>query len=294
MVEFCAYWLAGFISRTIPRHFAYWIALRMSDLYFFRDRRAREAVMANLRQVAAFPGRYPTERELRPTTRTTVQLFGKYLADFFRFQRLSEADIRRLVVIEHPEYIEQAVRLDRGVVVVTAHLGNWEIGGAVIAGMGYAMNVVALRQSSERLNNFFQKHRRKRGMTVIPIGSSVKRMIAALRRKEFVALLADRDYSGQQQLSTLCGAPACLPRGAAWLGEKTGAVVLPGFVLRKEDDTFLMKLYPPIVPGPGITQDDIQRKIGEALEDGIGAYPHQWFMFEKVWDGQSYGAHEAR
>ena len=55
-----------------------------------------------------------------------------------------------------------------------------------------------------------------------------------------------------------------------------------------------MKLYPPIVPGPGITQDDIQRKIGEALEDGIGAYPHQWFMFEKVWDGQSYGAHEAR
>jgi len=294
VVEFCAYWLAGFISRTIPRHFAYWIALRMSDLYFFRDRRAREAVMANLRQVAAFPGRYPTERELRPTTRTTVQLFGKYLADFFRFQRLSEADIRRLVVIEHPEYIEQAVRLDRGVVVVTAHLGNWEIGGAVIAGMGYAMNVVALRQSSERLNNFFQKHRRKRGMTVIPIGSSVKRMIAALRRKEFVALLADRDYSGQQQLSTLCGAPACLPRGAAWLGEKTGAVVLPGFVLRKEDDTFLMKLYPPIVPGPGITQDDIQRKIGEALEDGIGAYPHQWFMFEKVWDGQSYGAHEAR
>jgi KDO2-lipid IV(A) lauroyltransferase len=266
----------------------------MSDLYFFRDRRAREAVMANLRQVAAFQGRYPTERELRLTTRTTFQFFGKYLADFFRFQSLSEADIQRLVVVEHAEYIEQAVRLDRGVVVVTAHLGNWEIGGAVIAGMGYAMNVVALRQSSERLNNFFQKHRRKRGMTVIPIGSSVKRMIAALRRKEFVALLADRDYSGQKQLTNLCGAPACLPRGAAWLGEKTGAVVLPGFVLRKEDDTFLMKLYPPIVPGPGITQDDIQRKIGEALEDGIGAYPHQWFMFEKVWDGQSYGAHEAR
>ncbi len=99
MVEFCAYWFAGFISRTIPRHFAYWIALRMSDLYFFRDRRAREAVMANLRQVAAFQGRYPTERELRLTTRTTFQFFGKYLADFFRFQRLTEADIRRLVEI---------------------------------------------------------------------------------------------------------------------------------------------------------------------------------------------------
>lgn len=294
MIEYCAYWLAGFISRSIPRHFAYWIALRLSDFYFFRDRRARDAVMANLRQVMAFQGRYPTERELRLTARTTFQFFGKYLVDFFRFQRLDEVDIRRLVAVEHAGYIEQASSMGRGVVVVTAHLGNWEIGGAVIAGMGYAMNVIALRQPSEKLNNFFQKHRRKRGMTVIPLGSSVKRMISALRRNEFVALLADRDYSGQQELSDLCGEPACLPRGAAWLAEKTGAVVLPGFVLRKEDDTFLMKMYPPIVPGPGVTQADIQRKIGEALEDGIGAYPHQWFMFERVWDGQSYGSHEAR
>ena len=227
MIEYCAYWLAGFISRTIPRHFAYWIALRLSDFYFFRDRRARDAVMANLRQVMAFQGRYPTERELRLTARTTFQFFGKYLVDFFRFQRLDETDIRRLVAVEHAGYIEQASSMGRGVVVVTAHLGNWEIGGAVIAGMGYAMNVIALRQPSEKLNNFFQKHRRKRGMTVIPLGSSVKRMISALRRNEFVALLADRDYSGQQELSDLCGEPACLPRGAAWLAEKTGAVVLP-------------------------------------------------------------------
>lgn len=290
MIEFCAYWLAGWLSRTIPRHFAYWLALRISDLYFFIDRHAREAVMANLHQVMAYQGRHPTERELRLTARTTFQFFGKYLVDFFRFQSLSEDDIRRLVTIEHPEYIEQAWKAGRGVVAVTAHLGNWEIGGAVLAGLGYPINVVVLKQPSAKLNDFFQKHRRKRGMTVIPVGASVKRMISALRRKEFVALLADRDYSEHREFTPLCGVPACLPRGAAWLAEKTGAVVMPGFVLRQEDDTFLMKLYPPIVPVPGLSQEEIQRKINDALEDAIGAYSHQWFMFQKVWDGRSYGA----
>lgn len=292
MIEYGAYWLAGWISRTIPRHFAYWLALRISDLYFFLDRKGREAVMANLQQVMAFRGRHPTKRELRLTARTTFQFFGKYLVDFFRFQRLDEADIRRLVKIEHPEFVEQAWRAGKGVVAVTAHLGNWEIGGAALAGMGCPMNVVALRQPSKKLNDFFQKHRRRRGMTVVPLGSSVKRLVAALRRNEFVALLGDRDYSEHRDFSSLCGMPTCLPHGAAWLAAKTGAVILPGFVLREEDDTFLMKLFPPIVPVPGMTQDEIQRKIGEALEDAISAYPHQWFMFQKVWDGKTYGDHK--
>ena len=290
MIEYGAFWLAGLISRTIPRHFAYWLALRLSDLYFFFERRGRAAVIANLRQVMAFTGRHPTERELRLTARTTFQFFGKYLVDFFRFQRLDEADIRRLVTIENPGYIEQAYQAGKGVIAVTAHLGNWEIGGAVLAGMGYPLNVVALRQPSAKLNDFFQKHRRKRGMVVMPLGASVKRLIGALRKKEFVALLADRDYSNHKDFTPLCGVPACLPQGAAWLAAKTGAVVLPGFVLRKEDDTFLMKMYPPIVPVAGMSQETIQVKISKALEDAISAYPHQWFMFQKVWDGQSYGS----
>jgi len=290
MIEYGAYWLAGLISRTIPRHFAYWLALRISDLYFFFERQGRSAVMANLKQVMVFKGWHPTERELRLTARTTFQFFGKYLVDFFRFQRLDEADIRRLVTIEHPEYIEQAYQAGKGVIAVTAHLGNWEIGGAVLAGLGYPLNVVALRQPSAKLNDFFQKHRRKRGMVVMPLGASVKRLIGALRKKEFVALLADRDYSEHKDYTLLCGAPACLPRGAAWLAAKTGAVIMPGFVLRKEDDTFLMKMYPPIIPLPGMSQDEIQGKISKALEDAISAYPHQWFMFQKVWDGHSYGA----
>lgn len=293
MLRYFAYKLAGWMSRTPPRHFAYWLSLRIADVYYFLDRRGREAVLDNLRHVHAYKGDRVTERELRLATRRAFQCFGKYLVDFFRFSRLTEEDMRRLVVIEHPEYVEQARALGKGVVLVTAHLGNWELGGAVLAGMGYPLNAVTLRQPSAKLNEFFQKHRRQRGVTIIPLGHAVGAMIRALRRNELVALLADRDYSMRNDFVLFCGVPACLPRGPAWLADKTGAPVVPGFMLRKPDDTFVLRMYPPILPGPSMNREELQRKIGEVLEDGVCGHPSQWFMFEKVWNGCSYGTAEA-
>lgn len=289
MFEFYAYWLAGFVSRTIPRHFAYWLSLRISDAYFFCDRRGRTAVMNNLRRIQEFRGQTVSVRQLRRTARRTFQFFGKYLVDFFRFSQLSEDEIRRLVAIDHPEHIEAAAHAGKGVIVVTAHLGNWELGGAVMAALGHPLNVVVLRQPSAKLNDFFQKHRRRRGMTIIPLGHAVGRLVEALQRKEFVALLADRDYSRRTDFVSLCGAPACLPRGPAWLAKATGAAVLPGFMLRRDDDTFVLRLYPPIFPGEHESREEIQRKLCAVLEDAVCRSPHQWFMFENVWNGRSYG-----
>ncbi len=289
MLQYLAYKLAEWLSRTPPRHFAYWLSLRIADLYFFLDRRGREAVVDNLRRVYAFKRESVTERELGLVARAAFQYFGKYLVDFFRFSRLSEDDIRRLVVVEHPEYVEQARALGKGVILVTAHLGNWELGGAVLASMGYPINAVVLKQPSVKLNEFFQKHRRQRGMTIIPVGHAASAMVSALQRNELVALLADRDYSMRNDFVEFCGAPACLPRGPAWMAERTGAPVVPGFMLRRADDTFVLRLYPPIVPGPELGREAIQQKIGEVLEDGVCGNPSQWFMFEKVWDGHGYG-----
>ncbi len=289
MLQYLAYKLAEWLSRTPPRHFAYWLSLRIADLYFFLDRRGRGAVVDNLRHVYAFKREGVTEGDLKLIARSAFQYFGKYLVDFFRFSRLTEEDIRRLVVVEYPEYLERARALGKGVILVTAHLGNWELGGAVLATMGYPINAVVLKQPSAKLNEFFQKHRRRRGMTIIPVGHAASAMVGALRRNELVALLADRDYSMRNDFVSFCGAPACLPRGPAWMAERTGAPVVPGFMLRRADDTFVLRLYPPIVPGSGMGREAIQQKISESLEDGVCGSPAQWFMFEKVWDGHGYG-----
>lgn len=288
MLTYSLYRLAEGLSRAIPRPFAYWISLRVADLYFFFDRRGREAVIANLRRVMEFGGQAATPAQTRLAARRTFQHFGKYVVDFFRFARLSERDIRRLVTIDHPEYVDQSLALGKGVILVTAHLGNWELGGAVLAGLGYRVNAVVLEQRSARLNEFFQHYRRRRGMAIIPLGHAVPQLIRALRRNECVALLADRDYSTRTDFAMFCGASACLPRGPVWLAEKTGAPIVPGFLIRRGDDTFEMRLYTPIDPA-GKTVEQIRRDVCAVLEDAVLRNPDQWFMFERVWDGQSYG-----
>lgn len=289
VLRYVLYKLAEWMSKTPPRHFAYWLSLRIADAYFVLDRRGRSAVMDNLRQVYSFKGQSVTERELSLVTRRAFQNFGKYLVDFFRFSRLSEEDMRRLVVIENVNYVDDALRRGKGVLLVTAHLGNWELGGAVLASIGYPINAVALRQPSAKLNEFFQRHRRKRGMKIIPLGHAVGSMIHALRGNELVALLADRDYSLRNDFVRFCGAEACLPRGPAWMSVKTGAPVVAGFMLRRPDDTFCLRMYPPMFPEQAGGREVLQERICRVLEDAISTEPSQWFMFERVWDGQSYG-----
>lgn len=288
MFKYFAYFLAGAVSRGTPRRFAYWLALRIADLYFFLDRRGRRAVMANLRQVFAFRGEQPGRRQLRLAARRTFQNFAKYLVDFFRFSRLTETEIRELLEIEHGENLEQAKADGKGVILITGHLGNWELGGAVLASMGHRINAVALRHPSAKVNDFFQRHRRQRGVKIVPLGHAVSELINALRRQECVGLLADRDYSRHNDFVPLCGVPACLPRGPAWLAEQTGAPIVPVFVLRQDDDTFLLRVGEPLRANVGGSRKDLQRRICGVLETAIGGNPSQWFMFERVWDGHNY------
>lgn len=289
MSAYLGYKAAEWLSKTPPRHFAYWLGLRIADLYYWLDRKARRAVLENLSRVYAFKGQPVTASEMDLAARKVFQNFGKYLVDFFRFSRLSEEDIRRLVIIENIQHLDQALALGRGVLLVTAHLGNWELGGSVLASLGYRMNAVVLRQPSFKLNEFFQRYRRQRGMRIVPLGRAAGAMMEALRRNELVALLADRDYSRRNDPVLFCGASACLPRGPAWMAVKTGAPVVVGFMLRRPDDTFVLSLYPPIVPGEGMGREPIQTEICRVMEDGVCGNPSQWFMFEPVWDGHGYG-----
>lgn len=289
MVKYLGYLLAEAVSRGASRRLAYWLALRTADLYFALDRSARRAVMSNLRQVVASDGRAPERDAVRRLARKTFHNFGKYLVDFFRFSRLTEEEIRSLVAVEGQTHLERAQAEGKGVVLVTGHIGNWELGGAVLAGMGYKLNAVALQHPSAKINEFFQRHRRQRGMAIIPFGHAVSTLIKALKRKECVALLADRDYSKRTDLAWLFGAPASLPRGPAWLAEKTGAPIMPGFVLRRDDDTFVLRCHEPIAARAGIGREEIQQRICRVLETEIRANPSQWFMFERVWGGHNYG-----
>lgn len=286
MPNYCSYCLAAGLSRKLPGHFAYWVGLRIADLFYFFQHDSRRAVQKNLLQIYSWRGIKPARRTLRGLTRKTFQNFGKYLVDFFRFTQLAQRELEQLVSIEHLHRLEEVYRLGRGVIVVTAHFGNWEMGGAVLHALGYPVNAVVAPERLPRLQRLLQKQREERGLHVVNVGCSARALLRGLQRGELVALLADRDFSHEHHSIDLFGKTVHLPRGAAWLSHKTDAPILPIFLLRQEDDTFLMRIHPPIFPDSADGIDATMSRIRDILQSEIGERPCQWFIFHEFWKSE--------
>jgi len=256
------------------------------------DHKGRQAIMSNLRQILTFQGVQPSDKHLRGMARKTFQHFGKYLVDFFRSQAMSRKKVLRDVEIAHPEYLAQCHGLGRGVIVVTAHLGNWEMGGAILAALGYVVNAVALPYRHARIEKLVHRCRMRRGIRPIPVKGSIRTMIQCLKRGEMVALLSDRDFTVSPEPLSFFGRPAYLPRGPAWLALRTGAPILPGFLVRQPDDRYLMILHEPILVEPGMDELTLRERIRDCLQEEIATHPVQWYIFEEFWDLENHGTEQ--
>lgn len=271
------------LVRLLPLPFAYWLFLRLCDAAYFLNRRGREAVRENLRTVFAHQGIVPSRRLLDGCARKTFQYFGKYLADFIRFRRLSAEGVRENVSIQGLEFIHGIRESRRGAILLTAHHGNWELGGSFMASMGLAVNAVVRPVDSPALERIFRFFRERRGMKVIPLAHAGVGVVKALRRGEVVALVGDRDFTGNGRPWPFFGRTASLPRGAAWFAHRTGAPLYVGFVTRAPDDSFILRVHPPIEPADAGGEDEIQRRIAAIMEEAIARDPCQWFVFERFW-----------
>lgn len=283
MAGYLAYRVAAALACGLPRRQAYWVGLRIADAYYYFDAPARRAVTANLERIYRWRGIAPARETLRGMTRKTFQYFGKYLVDFFRLAHLDRAEVDRQVSIEHGERLAEAFARGRGVVLVTAHLGNWELGGAVLCALGYPVSAVVAPERLPRLERLLSRQRERRGVRTVQVGKSARTLLRRLRAGECVALLADRDFSREQRELELFGMPVHLPRGAAWLAHRAGAPVLPVFLLRQEDDTYLLRVHAPIDPSSAGGVDETHARIRDALQAEIAAHPHQWFVFHDFW-----------
>ena len=273
------------LIRLLPLPVAYWLGLRICDLFYFLNRRGRTAVRENLRIVFDHQGLVPSRRILDGCARKTFQYFGKYLADFIRYRKLTPAGVRENVSIQGLEQLEAIRASKRGALLLTAHCGNWELGGAFIASMGIPIHAVVRPVPSPALERIFHFFREQRGLKVIPLDKAGIGIAKALKRGEAVALVGDRDFTGNGHPHAFFGRETSLPRGAAWFARRLGVPIYLGFVTRAPDDTFILRLHPPIDPAQVPTEDAIQDRIVAVMEATIARDPCQWFIFDPFWPG---------
>ncbi len=283
MVNYLFYRLGEAVSLSLSIKLGYKIAIFFSNLHYIFAFGDRKIVKENLKTI--FPQK--SAQEIRRIRLEVFRNFAKYLVDFFRFQKLDARYIERNIRLENRHYLDEALSKGKGVIVLSAHLGNWELGGAVLGVLGYPFYAIALPHKDKKVDNFFNYQRESKGVKVIPLGRAVSACLNALKENKMIALVADRSFTGKGVIIDFFGRQSYFPKGPAVFSLKTGACIVPMFMLRNEDDSFTFKIERPLEVSLRDRENNdltgVVKKYKVIIEDYIRRFPEQWFMFRRFW-----------
>jgi KDO2-lipid IV(A) lauroyltransferase len=183
--------------------------------------------------------------------------------------------------------LHRALEAGRGAIVVTPHLGNWDLGAAAIATCGHPVHAVTDPFGPPEVDTLVRSTRERLGVNVIPVGpASARDALRALRRNEVLLLACDIDKGGAGVPVTFLGRRVVLPAGPATLSLRTGAPLIPGYMRRQPDGRHESLLEEPLpLPSPGdpaAQTAELTQAIATAFEVMIRDDPSQWFAFHSL------------
>jgi predicted LPLAT superfamily acyltransferase len=181
----------------------------------------------------------------------------------------------------------------RGIILLGAHVGSWEIGGHLLGRFGVPVNIVVLDREEARLGQLFDRALEGKMFRLLTTDGHPLRSIpiaAALRRGEIVALLGDRSFGGADRPAEFLGGTARFPTGPYLLAAATGAPVFQVFVVRERIGHYRFFTFPPKLIGR-----ELRRAGPEALQTCVAEYarhlattarqyPFQWFNIYPFWE----------
>jgi len=285
MFFYILYRIGYFLANILPLKLAYSLAKRAADVQYFFSTKDRASVAQNLGIITK-----KDDRECQKLARRVFRNFGLYLVDFFRMSNLSVEDVKKRIKVEGIENVDGVLKRDKGGIILTCHIGNWEMGGVAMAMLGYDISAVVLNHKHKNINDFFIKQREEKGLKVIPIDYSMKRCISVLRKKGLLALVGDRDFTNNGIVMDFFGMRASIPKGPAMFSLKTNSPIIPGMLVRRNSFNYKLIFDTPIElkETPGMDKDEIikdaSKKFVSVMEKNISAYPDQWLIFRKFWE----------
>jgi KDO2-lipid IV(A) lauroyltransferase len=231
-------------------------------------------------------GPRPDPLEVRRQVRNVFRNYARYMVELLALPHVKPEEVRRKFQVYGLEHLDEGLREGRGVVMVTAHVGNWDMAGVLLASQGYPVTVIHDTLKPERWNKRVQGIRELIGMRLIPVESGVRQMLRALRQNEILAILIDRPMIEQGVLVRFFGADTRVPGGAARLALRTGSALVCAATVRR-GDRFEATVSPAIEIEPtGDPEHDVRlltQRIMTWLETQIRQHPDQWYMFRNMW-----------
>jgi KDO2-lipid IV(A) lauroyltransferase len=212
------------------------------------------------------------------------------MVDFFRLLSMELGESKSFArLFEGRHNLDAALAQGRGVILLTAHLGHWEIGGLGLRALGYPLAVVTIRHNSVFTNRLINTLRSRHGIRVIELGDSpfdTIEIVRALNDQAVVAMLGDRAFSERSAPATFFGREVQLPVGPILLAMATGSPVVPAFSVMKAPGQYLGIIEPALNLRNGPEREDALRhnlqQVVAVFERYIRRYPDQWFQIDPM------------
>ena len=294
MKEALEYWLVVGVARFLgwlPRSVARLLAEVLVVLIYWLHGRLRRVGLRNLE--LALPELSPQKKN--KILRGFYRHLGWQLVEFCRMTRYTPDNLKNWARTEGLENYLAAEARGKGVLVITGHLGAWELSSFYHSLMGYPMSMVIRRLDNRRLDAFVNGIRCLHGNQVLHKDDFGRGLLTAMRAGRTVGILMDTNMTPPQgAFVDFFGLKACAATGLAHVARKTGAAVLPGFMFWEPSEKKYVLHFGEEVEIPHT--DDVSADILEgtqrcthAIESWIRRYPDQWLWIHRRWKTRPAG-----
>ncbi|HUF28066.1 MAG TPA: lysophospholipid acyltransferase family protein [Gemmatimonadaceae bacterium] len=242
------------------------------------------------RQVAAaFPGL--PDAEVRDIARAAYRHLGRTAIETALMPSLGRQEILALVEsVDNWSTVERAMAGGKGCILVTGHLGNWELGGAYLAARGIAVEAIVRRMGNPLFDRYLNETRARYGVSVVYDTEAARQIPRSLRENRLVAFLADQGVLGlASTFVPFFGRPAKTPRGAAVFALRLGVPAIFGAAIRQPGGRYRLSFETIMVEDTGDRERDVDTIVArytETLERWVRRAPEQYFWHHRRWRRQ--------
>jgi len=278
------------MTSLIPFNMGQFLGKMLGMAAYFLPMERRSVVHEN---IVTTIGKDMGYRDVRRLVKRVYCHYGRMLFEIPHIVRLTPQNINRYVVFENLEILERALARGKGVFVLTAHFGNWELMSAAVAIRFGRTSVVARSIDYRPADRLINELRSRFGTEIIYKQRAMRKILGAIRAGRIVGILLDQNVDWYEGVFVdFLGRPACTNKGLAAIALKTGSPVVPCFSIRQGDGRYRVVFEQEIeLTRTGDRTRDVEEstaKFTKVIEKYIRLYPDHWFWFHRRWKTLPY------
>jgi lauroyl/myristoyl acyltransferase len=276
------------VVERLPRGWAYALAVLAARFAWMFSPLARPRLEYNLK--VACPELENDPRALRRLSWLNFRNHAKAYADLMQLPTMSVQTMRPLLKVDGMEHLEEARAIGKGVLVVSCHMGSYEVVSAIWSATLTPVSFFAEELEPRALFEWYRDTRARLGISVLTLDhGGIRKVLQALHEKEMVITAIDRDITGTGHPMPFFGRLAPIPLGPAAIALRLGTPLFPVCVYRLPDDTYKAEgaqlVFAKDTGNPKADQVEATQRVLSQIETFIRRHPDQWHVPHRIWEG---------